>query len=222
MALFIDQCNQSGLHDVNKYINMIQHHYKKAILLLHLSIKDPIEFYRDTDNVKVTKIENETKWVFDNHKMGYLDSKLSIYYEMSLFYIYTYFDYFAHILNIVVLSKAINENDISFSRVIHIIKQKHPTHSLTKQLLKVKQSPEYKYLNAFVNTLKHRSISYSWHTLQENVEITEDSEISEICAFEYKSEKYHELKCPKGIIELGRTVHNNYIPKICEQMAVFV
>ena len=213
MNIFIKECNEKGLTEINKYLKMIQHQYQKVTFLLSKTVEITNNFINDTE---IIKEGNKTTWNFEKKKLNNVTFQSSINFEMCLFYLYTSFDYFAHIINIIIFNSQIDTRKITFNFVINQIK-KNQSSIYNRNWQDVIDSIDYKYLNAFVNTLKHRSILFSWQTLHDK-EVTINSELSEIEEINYEKDQYSKITCPKKIIEFGANINNIHIPKMCFEL----
>jgi hypothetical protein len=131
-------------------------------------------------------------------------------------------DILAQIINKTILKGELKEHSVTLSLVLKKLEKKLNSRGIVSSINKFMDSTEYKYINAFVNTIKHQRLL----DITYNIEPEKGTSYPKgICfkEFEYKGKKYERvfavdiLDSYKSyitdlIIDIGHEV-NNYISK---------
>jgi hypothetical protein len=134
---------------------------------------DQLEDYLDSLNKKIIRANIMGgiaigKWneyfanndIVDFETEGFYELELEVemYMEAAFQFIHSTGDILAQILNTTVLEYLMAEHDVSISKVKGKLSKQQNVEDLVKAVDELLQSRCYQYINAFVNTIKHRSL----------------------------------------------------------------
>ncbi len=121
-------------------------------------------------------------------------------------------DVVAQIINKVILRDELDKDCVSLPRVKAKLKEKDGTQNILSAINKLQNSAEFRYINAFVNTIKHqRILNRVWHAEYGKGKRNQRA----VCfkKFEYKGKSY-DFTWATDIIEPYRKRIYGYIVKI--------
>ena len=129
-------------------------------------------------------------------------------------------DIMAQIINKVIL-KGKDEENISLGKVLVELQKHNNIKEIVTAIKKLKNSPEFEYINAFVNTIKHRRLLDTTYYMVRNGSIPNMTKGICFQEFEYKGKKYEKMfandiigqyksRIIDLIIEIGNSI-NDYL-----------
>lgn len=126
---------------------------------------------------------------FGTEKFNEVEFDVEMYMEAALQFAHSTGDILAQILNKTVLEIPYLEHAVSISKVKDRLSGQQHTDALECTIDEFLQSPWYQYINAFVNTIKHRRIIESF-TYVEYGEGTENKIGLQFQQFKYRDKNY--------------------------------
>ncbi len=98
-------------------------------------------------------------------------------------------DIIAQTVNQIILRQPIPEKDVAISTISDMLRSQNLAPNVVTKIEKFRSSKEFKYINAFCNTAKHRNLIHKqWHV--EGGEGTRNEEGVRFLAFSYKGHNF--------------------------------
>ena len=205
-------CAAKGLPDSKTYREALLWKQQRALYHEEQYHKIWTEFFSSLsgmDEVKVGgRVWNKAQFASEAH----VEAAAQVLHSMA--------DVLAQIINKVVLCDDLSEYNVSLSSVVAKLKKKDGAHKIVVAIDKLQNSTEFRYINAFVNTIKHRRLLDRVYHMEYG-ENTRNEKAVCFQQFEYKGDCYgftwaidiigpYKSRIFKLIIEIGNAV-NEYL-----------
>lgn len=135
-----------GKFYVKDYIDSLDKKIVKAKIMGNISIEKWNRYF-DTNRVD-----------FETNEFYELEFDVEMYMESALQFVHSTGDVLGQILNVTVLEYPLAEHSVSISKVKDRLSTQQNAEKIAIAVDDLLQSKSYQYINAFVNTIKHRSL----------------------------------------------------------------
>jgi hypothetical protein len=141
------------------------------------------------EEIWTTLISSSEKITLNGYKWNKAQISVEANVEATAQVLHSMADIVAQIINKVILEGK-NEDDITLGKVFIELNKYANTKEITTAIKKLNNSPEFEYMNAFVNTIKHRRLLDTTYYLLREGHIPNMTKGICFQEFEYKGKKY--------------------------------
>lgn len=147
---FRELCAQLSITNTEIYIYTLNLKYWRATNFVEMAMEEWDTFFNSENEISTS----DEEWINSTYKSeSFAEASLQALHSMA--------DVLAQIINNAVLPKPLPESEVSLHGIRKILNSVDLTDDLASTIEQLYDSYEFKYLNGFVNTIKHRRLLHT-------------------------------------------------------------
>ena len=196
-------CESKGLLSPKLFVQTLLHQKRRVIYHADESIKIMEHYHKDYGPVIDLNSEIHMQ------ALGEAEFRSICHAEACLQTMHAMANSLSQVVNITLVNKPLSIGRVSLDEMIRILNGENKTKAFAQKLKHLRSSKQFRYIEAFVNTIKHRNLLTCSFRAEAGIDSRNDSGVV-VAAFEYRS-RHYSAKWIKDIFDDCRYMLKEYV-----------